>query len=285
MQSRAAPLPSNWSSPETAGRGGGGQRVEPHRRTSRGDRGADSDADGAGVGCYRTGRGASAHQPCFRVAGDDPLGGARRDGRRRPRRRPGPGLGRRRWRRLCNGHGNGHGDGEGNGHGNGKGDGKGDGGTASLLSVLRADGPCGTAAGARTIATFTDPATSNFSDPSLTARTAIPSRPPTTRRQLSVLVSPSSSAREPSPPPGSRVDCPVSAPPCLRSARAMPGIPPLLLRRPSSGSASRDELQRASLSPFAGRILPSPTLIASSSYSTASARRRPARRARRVSRA
>ena len=40
-----------------------------------------------------------------------------------------------------------------------------DGGTASLLSVLRAEGPCGTAAGARTIATFTDPAISNFSDP------------------------------------------------------------------------------------------------------------------------
>jgi hypothetical protein len=63
------------------------------------------------------------------------------------------------------GHGSGDGDGEGNGHGNGKGDRNGDGGTASLLSVLRADGPCGSAAGARTIATFTDPATSNFSDP------------------------------------------------------------------------------------------------------------------------
>ena len=49
--------------------------------------------------------------------------------------------------------------------GNGNGDGNGDGGTASLLSVLRAEGPCGTTAGARTIATFTDPATSNFSDP------------------------------------------------------------------------------------------------------------------------
>ena len=58
------------------------------------------------------------------------------------------------------GHGN---DGHGNGHG--KGNDKGDGGAATLLSVVRADGPCGTATGARTIATFTDPATADFSDP------------------------------------------------------------------------------------------------------------------------
>ena len=58
----------------------------------------------------------------------------------------------------------GHGNGDGNGHGNGDGNGNGHGGTASLLSVLRAEGPCGTAAGARAIATFTDPAISNFSD-------------------------------------------------------------------------------------------------------------------------
>ena len=61
------------------------------------------------------------------------------------------------------GHGHGQGDDEGNGEGNGNGDGKG--GTTSLQSVLRAEGPCGTTAGARTIATFTDPATSSFMDP------------------------------------------------------------------------------------------------------------------------
>jgi hypothetical protein len=59
----------------------------------------------------------------------------------------------------------GHGESQGHGHGHGHGHGKGSGGGASLQLVLRAEGPCGTAAGVRMIATFTDPATSDFSDP------------------------------------------------------------------------------------------------------------------------
>jgi hypothetical protein len=84
--------------------------------------------------------------------------------------------------------GHGESQGQGHGHGHGHGHGKGNGGGASLQLVLRAEGPCGTAAGVRMIATFTDPATSDSAIRSLTARTAIPSRPPTTRRQPSVLV-------------------------------------------------------------------------------------------------